>query len=813
MATSEACDDAEAKWFMEQAASIVKSIALRGVYVKCLWYEGPVQIHPGDGAPSVPVIVKKIKGEDGKNLERMQDETGVMIGVVLRKSGVLAPTEAEPMSRPRFIGLRLKCIRRKGLLEASKEAEALLECVAEHFSKELATHIATHIADLQESAVHYSEAISSQDSPVSLALSTKELLPNSPVKAEGQLVKSPPGSLKEDEAMLVALPDKSITKISGTVPRSSEEPEAISIPKRERVSRPLFVSNLPEPITSIKIQNIFESILKEKLELSGELAGVSELVVDVKYKPDRFCAFVELANDNLLKASLKLYAEDKTVFRGMSVEEGLVAFPRTDRQGSFARGARSKGSNSVDHVKSSILARNTEEGHSRGQYRSGDQESDSDYSQDVWHADNGASRADYLLDKPRPLYLTELMRNASAPAIKQLFENIITTYIGPSLVNSSGKQLILDVRYVPTRGCAFVDLATPELVEFMLDLHSRRPEVFMNMKMELGRKAVPYSIEEDGERRLSLRSRDLGNSPFGSQSLGYRLTTSASWKKLEKRPSGAYIDYIEEGDDLLRQISRLKKQRSDPEKTIYADRLPESASEAMIKKIFERVLLQNLSREELDAFGEQLITEVRHVPTKYCAFVVFANEELTRLVLQLYNQDEDAFESMRLKPHFHSRLEDLYKEDLQEGDEVVRPSASFRERVVNNDIDEFLRLREIEHHDSRSSRLAVQRAISATAFKEVDRRRSVYVDRIPEDLNESSMTQIFEKVFRHKKHGYDGHMVSQVAYFRDKFDPSKLCAFVEVKTEEGTQDLVDFYNANQDVFQGMRVRPGFKYNT
>lgn len=800
METSEACDAAEAKWFVEQAASIVKSIALRGVYVKCLWYEGPVQIHPGDGAPSVPVIVKKIKGEDGKNLERMQDETGVMIGVVLRKSGVSLSNEAEPMSRPRFIGLRLKCIRRRGLLEASKEVEALLESVAEHFSKELATHIATHIEDLQ------GEGIANQDPFLNLALSTKELLPNSPVKVDSHLVKSSSGaSSKADDATLMAFGDKGSIKLSGTI-SFSEESKAISAVEPEGASRPLFVSNLPEHISPSKIKSILESVMKEKLGPSSELEFASELVVDVKHKPDKCCAFVELANDRFLKAFLKLYAEDKMVFHGLSVEEGLVPFPRAERQGSFSKGAVR---NRLENSRNSFLARSTEEDLSRRQYRKTDNESDSDFSQDVWYADT-ATRTDYAPEKPRPLYLTELMRNASGPAIKQLFENVINTYIGPSLANSNGKQLVLDVRHVPTRGCAFVDLATPELVEFMLDLHSRRPDVFMNMKMELGRKAVPYSTDDDGDRRLSLRTRD------GKSQYGYRLTSSGSWKKLEKRTSGAYVDYLEDsdkGDDLMRQISRLKKQRSDPEKTIYADRLPESASVGMIKKIFERVLLQNLTREERDAIGEQLITEVRHVPSKYCAFVVFVNEDLTRLVLELYNQDEDVFECMRLKPHFHSRLEDLYKEDAQEADEVVRPSVAIRERIANNDIDELLRLRESEPHDSRSSRLAVQRAISATAFKEVDRRRSVYVDRIPEDLNELSMTQLFEKIFRHKKHGYDGHMVSQVAYFRDKFDPSKLCAFVEIKTEEGTQDLVDFYNANPDAFHGMRVRPGFKYNT
>ena len=62
------------------------------------------------------------------------------------------------------------------------------------------------------------------------------------------------------------------------------------------------------------------------------------------------------------------------------------------------------------------------------------------------------------------------------------------------------------------------------------------------------------------------------------------------------------------------------------------------------------------------------------------------------------------------------------------------------------------------------------------------------------------MTDMFEKAFRNKKHGYHGYMVVQVAYFRDKFDPKKLCAFVELKTEDGTQDLVDLYNATLFIY-------------
>eukprot|EP00250_Pteridium_aquilinum_P017849 c23805_g2_i1 orf=1426-5607(+) len=789
---SEPCDAAEDKWFLDQAATMVKSIASRGVFIKCLWYEGPVQIHPGDGAPSVPVIVKKIKGEDGKNLERMQDETGVMIGVVLRKSGTGGPHDMEPLSRPRFIGLRLKCIRRKGLLEAMKEAEVLLECVADHFSKELATHIATHIVDLQAPAMHSNESMSNQGSPSALTMATKELFPNMPVKAEG--LHDSPGSCKLDEVAFSA----SLQDVDSKTSLPKEEPE-VSLPvEQEEASRPLYVSNLSDHLTPIKIRNIFENVLKEKLEPSADFDCVSELVADVTYTPDKFCASVVLANDGLLNAALKLYAEDKTVFQGMNVELGPSEQPRPF--------SRNRDSVSGEHGKAAILTKNENESSGRRQ-GAADNDSDSDWSHDQWYAENVGTRTGAFPGRPRPLFLSELMRNASVPAIKQLFEDIITTYIGPTLVSAGGRQLVLDVRYVPSRGCAFVDLATPELVDFMLDLHSRRPDVFMNMKMELGRKAVPYSTEEDGGGRLNIR-RDLvhGKSHFNSQAYGYRLSLAS-----RKKPNGSFdLEDSDKGDDLLWLSARMKKQRSDPEKTIYADRLPENPSEGMIRKIFERVLLQKLTQEEVEGLGEHMITEVRHIPTKYCAFVVFATEELTRKVLHLYNQDEDAFDSMRLKPHFHSRMEDLYKDEAQEIDEIIHTS-SIRERMDNLDNDNA-RPRQFELHDSRT-RSAAHRAITASAFREVDRRRSVYVDKIPEDLSESTMTEMFEKVFWQKKHGYDGPMVSQVAYFRDKFDPSKLCAFVEVKTEDGTQDLVDFYNSNQDAFQGMRVRPGFKYSS
>ncbi|KAH7428804.1 hypothetical protein KP509_09G018500 [Ceratopteris richardii] len=784
---SDSHDISEDKWFLEQALAMLKSIASRGVFVKCLWYEGPVQIHEGDGAPSVPVIVKKIKGEDGKNLERIQHLTGVMIGVVLRRCGTGVSQEIDVVAQPRFIGLRIKCLRRKGLIEAIKEAEALLESVADHFSKELATHIATHIVELQSPTGHPSESVSNQSSPLASAMTTKDFLPHLLAKDENSLVSS-----KLNEVI------KSDLVLGMESAPSVKEPDVHLSTEHEGNFRSLYASHLPDHMTTSKIQNIFEKLLREKLEPWTNLDHFPELVVDVRYIPDKSSAYIVLANEDLLDASLKLYAEDKSIFQGMRLELGP-----SEVNGSLA-GSEPKKKKLGEHIRDAIAAkRESEKLSSREGAVDGDL--DSDFSEDLWYADNLAPSTDVFPGRPRPLFLSELMRNASAPAIKQLFEEIITTYIGPNLVSASGRQLVLDVRYVPSRGCAFVDLATPELVEFMLDLHSRRPDVFLNMKMELGRRPVPYSVEEDGGGRLNLRLH--GKPHSSSQMFDY---WSPARKIIDKERNRSFdLEDPDRSDDLRWLNARMKKQRSDPEKTIYADRLPENSSEVTIQKVFERVLLQKLPREEMEALGDQIITEVRHVPTKYCAFIVFATEDLTRRVLHMYNQDEEVFESMRLKPHFHSRMEDFYKDELQEVDDVVH-TPSVRERMGSLENDNA-RSRQLDIHDARS-RSAAQRAITASAFREVDRRRSVYVDKIPEDLSESSMREIFEKVFRLKKHGRDGHMVSQVAYFRDKFDPSKLCAFVEVKTEDGTQDLVDYYNANQDAFRGMRVRPGFKYH-
>ena len=56
------------------------------------------------------------------------------------------------------------------------------------------------------------------------------------------------------------------------------------------------------------------------------------------------------------------------------------------------------------------------------------------------------------------------------------------------------------MRYVHSKQCVFVDMATPKLVEFMLDFHSQRPELFYFMKMEVRNKYINENKEEQLDR-------------------------------------------------------------------------------------------------------------------------------------------------------------------------------------------------------------------------------------------------------------------------------------------------------------------------
>ncbi|XP_024536646.1 uncharacterized protein LOC112348429 [Selaginella moellendorffii] len=534
--------------------------------------------------------------------------------------------------------------------------------------------------------------------------------------------------------------------------------------------RPLYVTNCPDYASPRMLKGIFENVLRERVKKTSELPPGFEqspdMVSDVKYaSEDSNSFFVEFSSDELLEATLQIYTADRDLFCGLKVELPSPAAMK---------------------VYDMLVAEDQ-----RGKAVA-DRDRD-DFGTDLL-ADAGRR-------KVKPLYLTELGKYTSADQVRKLFEEVIASHINQSL---DGK-LVTAIRHVPSRGCMFVDLATPELVEYMLDLHNRHPEEFGHMKMELGR-------SNDGvEKKRSFAALDRARSD----------RNMSPTPRLPKRRAPGGGDDGDEGED---GYGGRRKQRSDPEKTVYADHLPENSSDAVIRKIFRAVLLEHMTSEQKAELGDEVVTEVRHVKAKYCAFVVFVSEDLARLALELYSRDEEIFDHMRLKPHFNSKLEDMYREDGHDRDDEPTPHSS----NINN------------NNSSSSSAIGATIATAAAAvsksvtpefdlqdsrgrsrggggggngvFKEVDRRRSVYVDRIPDKYPETAIKEVLDRFLRRKGRGSPSYVVSHVSFFRDKYDSSKLCAFVEVRNEDAVQDLLDCYNADEGAFEGMRIRPAVKYS-
>ncbi|KAL3687656.1 hypothetical protein R1sor_013965 [Riccia sorocarpa] len=857
LATDKSTDANEARWFINQAADMLRAVASRGVFAKCLWYQGPVQRLGGELGPSIQAVVKKIKGEDGKNLERIQEDTGVMIGIVLdanNKKGIV--------NSSRVIGLRLKCIRKRGFVEATRQAEELLAQVAELFSKDIGAGSAAGPQDVGLAKLKVDNFSTASPSSGIVTPMPKDLYaaysPASPLTASSTPLTASSIKSKLDESPIEA---KTFSACATAVPSASSYPgsavkpdpptsEEINVQSPQNISedeesdrvlkpsdaksgssRPLYVSSLPSFASAPMLKQLFEEVLKKNCD------GSSELVLDINLDQGNRCAFVEFASDELLRFIMKAYAEDSKTFCGLKLELGSSAALRQPEK-QYRTGKTEASVSAVElgsgpsevalgvsGARKERTLRKTDD--LAGRF-AGTTDSDCEVFPPQERRYSGSMRVPgRSVDRPKPLFLTELMRNASAKSVHDLFEEIIKKYGYPALGSFKGKPTIVDVRYIPSRGCAFVDLATSELVDFLLDLHTRKPEVFFDIKMEVGRRPLPGQAEDESPlpsivKRLTAPNRypyvpDETIQTYSAAKRPRRHFQSISPPRRDPEHDHAE-EHDEEGDEeRLQNGVRKQQRRSDPERTVYADRLPENATEGMIRRIFETVLRESLSEEQRERFGEELITEVRHVPTKFCAFIVFGREELTRLVLQLYNQDEDIFENMRLKPHFHSRMEDLYREDLHERDDG---GPTFRMPLRDTSLMDRRRLRAMDDyyhsgsdvHDLRRGRVpTAHRAVAATAFKEVDRRRSVYVDRIPEHLPEPKMRDMFERALRQNRHAFNAQLVSQVTFFRDKFDKDKLCAFVELENEELVQELLEVYTEDEESFKGMRVRPAIKY--
>ncbi|XP_057871994.1 uncharacterized protein LOC131078344 isoform X1 [Cryptomeria japonica] len=666
MDTSEMCDEEEAQWFVKQASNSLREIASQGVYVKCFWYEGPIP--PGsNGAPSVSSVVKKIKGHDGKNLDRIQDRTGVIISMVLSNKAISVAQSGNADLPGRVIGVRIRCIRRRGVCEASKKIQQLLGLAGDYFMKE------TNV-EVKEKTAIYSDSVHGSPSLPSTGAVKRNFVARSGVQGP-TTISQPlyPSSEKQERKFMDGylhreVPDSHISRRPLYREAYGEDlykdnDDTTYLDSRNK-SNLLYVYNMQGNMPVQMLKTIFQRVLCEKLALPY----TCEIVLQANYVSDHSYAIVEFAAESLVTAALGLYAEDKTIFDGLKVRLPRVSIPKPARTNYY----NELSTKSVDPIGFSPREERyiQKEPFPYGSRRKPEQR----YIEHDYRRGKGMPWwDDETVEEPNTLYLTELTVNASAQSIRDLFEDILAHYVGTPLLSSTGRKLVLDVRYVRTKQCAFVDLATPQLVDFMLDLHSQRPELFDYMKMEIGNKYIYENREDMGRPDWVHHDIKAGRYPIKSRGNPHL--------ERDAEPIGAYgylernakrmrnFDFGEESDEYHRDkpFDFRKRPKSDPEKTVFAHGFPPSATGEMICHIFESVLRENVK----GLMHDEIVTEVR-VPSHYYAFVVFATEELTRLALQLYAQDKEIFDKIRLRPHIDSQMEGRFGKSFKEHDHSTR---------------------------------------------------------------------------------------------------------------------------------------------
>lgn len=674
METSGTCDYEDAQWFVKQASNFLRLIASEGVYAKCFWYEGPIP-RGSDGSPAVSSVVKKIKGHDGKNLERIQERTGVIIGVVLNNKAISVAQSGITDLPHRVIGVRLRCVRMRGVRDASKKIQQLLGLAGDYFLRETSLD-----AKERETADSDSPRGGSSPLPPSSFGVKRNLVPRTGGQCstsvslplytpfEKQEGKSREGYLYRDVAPdAYAPPSRVLCREPPHTEVIHEEPDDISHFEARNTSNLLYIYNLPGHIPVRILKSIFQKVLAEKLDLPY----TREVVIHAIVASDESYAIIQLASEGFVAAALRLYSEDKTVFDGLKVGLPRVMISKaTPARPSYYSGAvEVKNIEPISYPlddrylqKDSFpygSRRNPEPRFSEHDYR---------------HNRKSIPWWDQVTDEePNTLFLTELTIHTSAQSIRNLFEDILTHYIGPPLVSSSGRKLVLDVRYVHSKQCAFVDMATPELVDFMLDLHSQRPELFDFMKMEIGNKYINENKEEQLARPDWVQHdiRPGGYPPVKPRGIPH-VEPLGGHGFIGRNVRGMRsFDFTQEtSDNYYSTFDFRKRPKSDPEKTVFAYSFPPNATGKIIYQIFERVLFQN--RQGL--MHDEIVTEVR-MPSNSYAFIVFATVELTRLALQLYAQDRDIYDKIQLRPHIDSKMEERFWDCFQEHDHEFRGAA------------------------------------------------------------------------------------------------------------------------------------------
>lgn len=673
METSGTCDQDDAQWFVKQASNFLSLIASQGVYAKCFWYEGPIP-RGSDGSPAVSAVVKKIKGHDGKNLERIQERTGVIIGVVLNNKAISVAQSGIADLPHRVIGVRLRCVRMRGVRDASKRIQQLLGLAGSYFLRETSLDVRE-----RETAESDSTHGCSPPLPPSGFGVKRNLMPRTGGQCSTTVslplytpFEKQEGKSREAYLYREVPPDPYTRAVLCREPPHTEaiheEPDDTShFEPRNNTSNLLYIHNLPGHIPVRILKSIFQKVLSEKLELPY----TREVVIHAIVASDESYAMIQLASEGLVSAALQLYSEDKTVFDGLKVALPRVKISKatTARPTYYSGGVEVKDIEPISYScderyiqKDSFpygSRRNPEPRYSEHDYR---------------HNRKSIPWWDQVTDdEPNTLFLTELTIHTSAQSIRNLFEDILTHYIGPPLVSSSGRKLVLDVRYVHSKQCAFVDMATPELVDFMLDLHSQRPELFDFMKMEIGNKYINENKDEQLVRPDWVQHdiRPGGYPPVKPRGIAHIEPLGAHGFIGRNARGMRTFDFTQESNDHYYSTFDFRKRpKSDPEKTVFAYSFPPNATGKMIYQIFERVLFQN--RQGL--MHNEIVTEVR-MPSNSYAFIVFATVELTRFALQLYAQDRDIYDKIQLRPHIDSKMEERFWDCFKEHDHEMRGVA------------------------------------------------------------------------------------------------------------------------------------------
>ncbi|GBG74988.1 hypothetical protein CBR_g19501 [Chara braunii] len=243
-------------------------------------------------------------------------------------------------------------------------------------------------------------------------------------------------------------------------------------------------------------------------------------------------------------------------------------------------------------------------------------------------------------DVPRSVYVKNLQEHASGFTVRSLFERVLKEHADPRML-SDVRNPILQVRII-SQYCryAFVEMATTELVNFILDLYTNKPALFQGMQCELARTVYRGRVHSSAE-------------PSGDHAIE-RVDANEEEMAGEWCRGGSGRDG--RGESAGPESAAHWQRMLDTKRSLFIDKLPKNASEPFIQSNFEKFLRMNiasLSRSGVGGCNPYLcMVRVRRINAKHYALVEFASREVAEFILDTYERDPYTFEGMRCKAHY-----------------------------------------------------------------------------------------------------------------------------------------------------------------